>query len=368
MSIQRTKQIVFMKHMRCIPYIYIPYQHEKRCIRVKTARLLCVVLAIGILAMFILYAENNRAHPLMLMERVELPDAEATQRLDLSEVQPDRQINVAVDGAIVPMGLEDYVYCVLAGEMPASFEPEALKAQAVAARTLAVYKVMHGGCSKYRGADICDQSDHCQAFSSEEEQKAKWKGNYDKYSAKLHEAVSQTAGKIITYDDAPILVLYHSSSAGYTEDVENVYSKALPYLRSVPSPGDAEVTELESVEEFDRKWFCDTVNKAYSKAKLSQTTLEKQVSVASRFPSGRVEMIKLGGVSISGTAFRGLMDIRSANFTVTFNQYSVIVTTEGFGHGVGMSQYGANAMALEGSGYEEILRYYYTGVEIINME
>ncbi len=333
----------------------------------KAVRLLCILLVIGILLMLIVYAENNRTLDLALMEPVELPDAEATQVIPLEAVKPDVTLSVAVDGKPQTMALEEYVYNVLSAEMPASFEPEALKAQAVAARTLAVYKLTHGGCSKYEGADVCSDSTHCQAYCDDAERKNKWKTNYDKYTAKLRLAVEETAGKIITYDDAPILVLYHSSSAGATEDVEHVYSKALPYLRSVPSP-DAKVTDLAVTEEFDRKWFVNTVNKAYPKATLTASALETQVAIKSRFTSGRVETIKLGGVSISGVEFRRLTGIRSANFTVEFNRYSVIVTTEGYGHGVGMSQYGANAMAKEGQSFEDILEYYYTGVRVVDME
>lgn len=348
--------------------IHITDIQRKRCIRLRAAaKVLCVLLVLGILCMFVIYAENNRYHPLELMEPISPFDENATPSINLQEIHKERTLQVAVDGKIVTMGLEDYVYGVLSAEMPASFAPEALKAQAVAARTFAVHKIMYGGCSKYPGADVCDRSDNCQAYCSENERKEKWKDKYGEYTAKLKQAVADTEGKIITYDGDPILVLYHSSSAGYTEDVENVYSKALPYLRGVPSLDDGSVTELEVKEEYDRKWFSNTVNKAYPKAKLASNTLEKQVSVTSRYTSGRVETIKLGGVSISGVDFRRLLDLRSANIKLSYNKYSVIVTTEGFGHGVGMSQYGAEAMALEGSDFIDILTYYYTGVKIADM-
>jgi stage II sporulation protein D len=334
----------------------------------KLAKLLIIVLIVGIVGMFILYGESSNVHQLQLMEPVEPFDESTTPIVTLTQIHDERTLNVAVDGKITKMGLEEYVFCVLAAEMPASFAPEALKAQAVAARTFAVHKIMYGGCSRYSGADVCSDSNHCQAYISEDDMKSKWKDQYDIYAAKLRLAVSQTAGKIITYDNDPILVLYHASSAGYTEDVENVYSKALPYLRSVPSPDDGKVTTLESKEEYDRSWFCNTVNKAYPKAKLTAGNLEKQVSIISRYPSGRISSIKLGGANITGVAFRRLVDCRSANFTVAFNTYSVIVTTEGYGHGVGMSQDGAQAMALEGSNYVDILTYYYTGVKVADME
>jgi stage II sporulation protein D len=332
------------------------------------ARFLIVVLLLGIAAMYLISLGQNTTHQLDLMEPVEpFDEVLSTPKLDLSEIHDEQTLSVAVNGKVVKMALEDYVFGVIAAEMPASFAPEALKAQAVAARTFAVHRIMYGGCSKYPGADVCDLSSHCQAYQTVDELKSKWKGNYATYAAKLKQAVSQTAGQIMTYDDQPILVLYHASSAGYTESVENVYAQKLPYLRSVPSPDDGKVTNIEDREEYDRKWFCNTVNKAYPKAKLSANSLEKQVSIVSRFPSGRVDTVKLGGVQISAIDLRRLVDLRSTNFKFSFNKYSIVITTEGFGHGVGMSQDGAQGMALEGSDYVDILTHYYTGVKIADM-
>lgn len=333
------------------------------------ARLLIFFLVVGIAAVFLISLGHNATHSLDIMDPVEpFDEVQSTPKLQLSEIHDESSIRVAVNGKIVKMALEDYIFGVVSAEMPASFAPEALKAQAVAARTFAVHRVMYGGDSKYPGADVCDQSNHCQAYETVDELKKKWASNYDKYAAKVRQAVDGTAGKIMTYDDRPILVLYHASSAGYTEDVKNVYSQKLPYLVSVPSPDDGKVTDLESKEEYDRNWFCNTVNKAYPAAKLSSGSLEKQVSVVDRFPSGRVDTVKLGGAKISAVDLRRLVDLRSTNFKVSFSKASIIFTTEGFGHGVGMSQDGAQAMALEGSGYIDILKHYYTGVDIVTIE
>ena len=331
-------------------------------------KLMIWMLLAGIFVMVVMRIGQNDILRLQDMEPANPFEDSGPPVLQLSEIHDQTTLKVAVNRQIVEMGLEDYVSGVLAAEMPASFSLEALKAQAVAARTLAVYKIMHGGCSKNPGADICDDSGHCQAYLTPSEQKAKWKGDYEQYAEKLLKATEETAGKIITYDDKPILVLFHASSSGYTESVENVYSQALPYLRSVPSPGENTVTNLESQEEFDRSWFASTINKAYPKAGLKAQQLEKQVSVSSRFPSGRVEELRLGGVTITGVQFRRLVDIRSANFSIKFKKYSVVVTSMGYGHGVGMSQVGAEAMAREGSNYADILQYYYTGVQIVDMK
>jgi stage II sporulation protein D len=324
------------------------------------------VLITGLVVMFAFYIGRNAAHPLKDMQAVGPQGTEAKPGVRLSDIHDSRVINVAVDGKIVRMGLEEYVLGVVAAEMPASFEPEALKAQAVAARTYAVRSILYGGCSKYPGADVCDEPGHCQGYCTADEMMEKWKDGYDGYHAKIESAVAETAGKIVAYRGEPILVLYHASSAGYTEDVENVFAQSLPYLRGV-STDDGDVTDLTRTEEYDRAWFCDEVNGQWPKAKLSSGVLEAQVTVESRFPSGRVNTVKLGGVSVEATELRKLVDLRSTNFTLSYNQHSIVFTTEGNGHGVGMSQYGAQAMAKEGRGYVEILEHYYTGVDIVDM-
>ena len=259
------------------------------------------MLTIAIIAMFVMYIGRNATHQLRLMKPAGPLDGGAAPKISLSNLHDSMTLNVSVGGKIVKLGLEDYVLGVLAAEMPASFDPEALMAQAVAARTFAVHRVMYGGCPTVHGADVCDQSSCCQAYDSVDDMKAKWKDGFDGYYAKLKQAVTQTAGRIITYEGEPILVLYHASSAGSTEDVENVFSQSLPYLRGVPSP-DSEVTNLEATEEYDRTWFADTVNKAWPNANLSPASLDTQVAVVSKFQSGRVNIVKLGGISVEATA------------------------------------------------------------------
>lgn len=325
------------------------------------------VLVIGLAAMFVFYAARNAAHPLKYMEAAGLPGAGGKPSARLSELRGAGTLNVAVDGKIVRMGLEEYVLGVVAAEMPASFEPEALKAQAVAARTYAVRSMLCGGCSKYPGADVCGESGHCQGYCTKDEMKAKWKDGFGGYYARLERAVAETAGKVATYRGEPILTLYHASSAGYTEDVENAFAQKLPYLRGVPT-GDDAATDLTRAEEYDRAWFCEAVNEQWPRAKLAPDALEAQISVKSRFPSGRVNAVKLGGVTVEGKELRKLVDLRSTNFAIGFNRYSIIFTTEGNGHGVGMSQYGAQAMAKQGKDYTEILMHYYTDIEVVDMK
>ena len=325
-------------------------------------------LAMAALVVFLLLPLGRGQQPRSLgdLEAIEpqtLDDA-APVTLSAQALTAARTVHVAMDdGSIVKMDLEDYIYGVLAAEMPASFEPEALKAQAVAARTFALRKQMTGGCSRNPGADVCTDSGHCQAYCTEAERKKNWGSKYAANTEKLQKAVSDTAGQILTYDDAPILTLFHASSAGYTESVENVYSQTLPYLRSVSSPEDEEIS-VDTQEELSRKSFAADVNKAWPKAGLKAAELEKQVKILSRFESDRVESIRLGGVTASGADLRRAVDLRSANFTIAYDKNSIIFHTRGYGHGVGMSQNGANVMAQEGSDYKDILEHYYTGVEI----
>ena len=336
--------------------------------RKSNVRILMVMMVFGIITMCWAALKNDsvKRTTVQVLDEPEPVIESTTPALTLTEVHPDRLVHVNIDGKLVTMNLEDYILDVVAAEMPATFELEALKAQAVAARTFTIRKIMYGGCNSLKGADICSKSNHCQAFSTQEQMQSKWQNNYDANTTKLLSAVEQTRGEILTYDNQPILMLYHASSYGFTENVENVYSKALPYLRSVSSPEVSNDT-VTTREEFERIQFVKDINAAYPKAGLSASQLEKQISILSRFPSGRVNMIKLGGAAISAIDLRHIIEMRSTNFTIGFDRYSVILTTRGYGHGVGMSQTGANVMAQEGSGYMDILSHYYTGTKLTKL-
>ena len=152
--------------------------------------------------------------------------------------EDDGVIEVWLDGEIVSMDIEEYLVGVVAGEMPASYEMEALRAQAVAARTYTLHLKHNGGCSAHSGADVCTNSGHCQAYRTQEERKESWGSHYDEYLAKIEEAVNSTEGQEIYYKGEEIQVFYHSSAGGETEDCANVYAESLPYLVSVSSPGE----------------------------------------------------------------------------------------------------------------------------------
>lgn len=262
--------------------------------------------------------------------------------------------------ALISLPLEVYVERALAAEMPASYNEEALKAQAVAARTRAVA----GYCVRYPAANVCTDSGCCQAYLTVEKQRERWKADFDLFFTKVTRAVQDTANVIITYEGDPILVLYHAVSGGRTEDVELVFAQSLPYLRSVESAGEENASRYESRQTFTRQAFADGVNASFSKANLTADKLESQVEILERSDSGRVLKVKLGGAETEGRRLRSTLSLYSANFAFEFTPENVIVNERGYGHGVGMSQAGAQAMAEAGSDFRKILKHYYTGVDI----
>ncbi|MEL7609119.1 MAG: stage II sporulation protein D [Bacillota bacterium] len=287
---------------------------------------------------------------------------EVPSRIDVAGADSVLRVYNDKTKSVMSLTMDQYLVGVVAAEMPASFEPEALKAQAVAARTFTASRIL----SKSEGGDydVCTDSTCCQAWCSEADMKDKWGANYEAYRQKVQKAVEATSAQVITYDGEPIDALYHSTSGGYTEDSENVFSASKPYLRGVDSPGEEDAPKYRVETDFSLKEFVNKLNKSFSGAKLTTKNASAEVKVLSRFESGRVESVKVGKATATGREFRGALSLNSANFTLTFHKDTVSITTLGFGHGVGMSQLGANAMAKDGASYRDILMHYYTGVKI----
>ena len=277
------------------------------------------------------------------------------------DIEKTSDIKVYTDGRIVEMPLEEYLVGVVAAEMPASYDIEALRAQAVAARTYTLYKRNHGGCNAHEGADICTDSNHCQAYMTRDEMAALWGTDTEACVDKITEAVTSTSGEVMLYDGQEIQVFYHACAGGMTENCENVYSQALPYLVAVSSEGE---------EGYSR--FYGEVTVSYDAFKSAMEDFSPGINIGDvrtciggivRFDSGRIESIEIGDQTFTGREIRGIFSLNSANFTVDTNG-DVTFETVGYGHGVGMSQTGANAMAQDGAGYIEILTHYYVGVTI----
>lgn len=260
--------------------------------------------------------------------------------------------------------LAEYLPGVVRGEMPAAFEPAALAAQAVAERTYIYYHLQGQRKSSHPDADVCTDPGCCSAWISQEEAGRQWGDRYQEYEAKVDRAVAETDGQIILYDGAPILAVFHSSSAGATAASGQVWSADLPYLRSVSSPetGDT-VPNYYSVTTLTAGEFRSSFLASFPEADLSGDPAG-WITDSVRDDSGRVEQITVGGVTVSGTELRAVFSLRSTAFTVSAEGESVTFRVTGYGHGVGMSQYGANELARQGKTWREILQWYYTGVTI----
>ena len=272
-------------------------------------------------------------------------------------------IRVLCNGEVVSMDMEDYVVAVTAAEMPASFDMEALKAQTVAARSYALYcaeKHKHGD------AEVCTDPGCCQAWSSVDELKTSWGGRYEEYLARLWTAADATRGQILSYEGKAVFAAFHSSSPSMTEDCGAIWEPT-PYLLSVSSPETAsDVPGYVSEVYCSPLDFRDTVLSAHPEADFSGDE-SGWIGTVERDASGRVSSVSLGGVTFSGTELRSLFSLRSTAFELVCTDGCFVFTVMGFGHGVGMSQYGANVMAQNGADYTEILAHYYPGTALTDL-
>lgn len=226
-------------------------------------------------------------------------------------------------------------------------------------------KRLKGGEKCKSGCDICTDPNCCQSFMFTEELESLWGSNFQKYYEKVERAAGDTRGEVLTSGGTLIAALYHSSAGGMTEDSEAVFAVALPYLVSVESRGEENQPCYRSEKVFSNGEFIELLNAAYPQAELARPS--EQVDIWGRTDSGRVKLVQLGGTVISGQQLRSTLGLHSTNFSFEFTEDEVKIICIGYGHGVGMSQCGANAMAGEGSDYREILMHYYTGVEIVRM-
>ena len=271
---------------------------------------------------------------------------------DAPAVLPEsgKAVTILIDGELQEMDLNEYLWGVVAAEMPASFELEALKAQAVAARTYSLNKA--GQAANHPEADLCTDHTCCQAWISREKAQANWGDNAQTYTDKITRAVAETNGEVALYEGALISALYHSSSTDTTQDAVAVWGGNVPYLKSVPSPEGEEVPDYHSTVTYPSQECKDRILSAKPEAVLEGDPANWFTN-AVYSDGGSVLTIDLGGVTVSGHEARTIFDLRSASFTVETTPDSVTFSVTGYGHGVGMSQYGANAMAAEGKTYQE---------------
>lgn len=255
----------------------------------------------------------------------------------------DVYVNVTVGNETQQILLDDYLLGVVAGEMPASFELEAIKAQVVASRTFVYSRLLN-----------VDNTTNTQVYLDDEKMKVSWSDHYDEYKEKVKKAIVETRGEILTYQGKCISALFYSSSNGKSENVENYFQgSSQPYLVSVDSHWD---------KQYDPKF---TRKVKYTKAQLNSLFGGSfQYHSLQRYPSNRVKTIIINRKSYTGREIREKLQLASSDFEIVEEENNYVFVTRGSGHGVGMSQYGAQGMAKEGYGYQEILKHYYQGVEI----
>ena len=258
---------------------------------------------------------------------------------------------------IIEVSLEDYVIGVVAAEVPADYSSEAIKAQAVAARTFLFYEK---GQNKDADYDITDDYTIHQAFNSKEQLKEKWGDKFEENYDKIKAAVTETENEILVYDEKPIFAAYHAVSSGKTEKAVNVWGKDYPYLLSVDSIGDLLCPDYLSTLSVSPEDFKKTFD---GKVTFSDD-MKGWVTNTENTESGTVSKIKVGDKELRGTEIRELFSLKSSSFDLTFDGTNFVFTVRGNGHGVGMSQNGANYMAQQGSTYKEILNWYYSNCKI----
>ena len=264
-------------------------------------------------------------------------------------------VYLADEESVIEMTLEEYIVCVVAAEMPYTFYTEALKAQAVAARTYCIYKLYNGSTHDH-GAQVCSDYSHCAAFVTRDELLARYGEQVtNSIVTKISNAVKATEGQILTYNDEPILAAFHSRSYKYTESSLNVWGGYRPYLVSVPSP---ESDSISTVTLTDKQ-----ISELFSSSSAVEcVTSVKNTLTSEKNDSGRQSYLAYNGMMVNAKLLRSLFGFRSTAFEYTRIDGGYVFTVHGYGHGVGMSQYGANEMAKNGSSYDEILTHYYTGV------
>ena len=286
--------------------------------------------------------------------------------IDIEE--PDILVWLEESDTVVTVPLEEYIACVVSEEMPASFDIEALKAQAVAARSYSVARTLKftplENPTGHQKAALCNTT-HCQVYKTEEEiRQSRSEEWMQEYWPKIREAVDLTAGQVLCYNgELAGQTMFHSSSGGRTENSEDVFVSAVPYLRSVDSPYEDNATHQNEITRIPVSEFVQTINASIEGASVTEEDV-RGIQITARSSGDRAQSVQIGAVTVSGKELRSLFDLSSANFEVSVEADQVVFVSNGYGHGVGLSQYGANGMAEEGFTYQEILEHYYTGTEI----
>lgn len=279
------------------------------------------------------------------------------------------KVLMADTGEVADIPVFDHLCGVLAAEMPVTYEVEALKAQAVAAFSYTVYRMegelaRPGLIPEHKGAYVCTDYRHCKGYLSKEDALKKWgQAWFDKYWGKIESAVSAVENAVLTYEGMPINAVFHSISSGATEYAVDVWGADIPYLVSVQSQQDMDAPDYQTTRSFTDTQFADILRNASSSVSFSGDPAG-WIGLSENTQAGGIKQLVIGGTAFKGTDLRELFGLRSSNFALAYQNGTFVFTVKGYGHGVGMSQYGANELAKKGKTWKEILQWYYTGVEV----
>ena len=316
-----------------------------------------------VLVLFLLYMVVCFSMPTLIIGNINSTRLGDEKIVDENFMSGDRFIKLLLTekNEVVNLSLEDYLKGVLVGEVPVSYEIEALKAQAVVARTYTLYKLQNAKSKHEFDADMCDDINCCQAYKTKEYAFECWDEitENEKWS-KFEEAVCSTSGEVILYSGDLINAFFHAHSGGRTENVKYLWSKEeIPYLVSVE--GNEGSIRQDSMT-FSKSEFKDII-----KDKVPDFENDSKIIIKDYTGSGRINNLIIGDVIMEATVLRNLTGIKSTNFRIEESGDNITFYTVGYGHGVGMSQEGANQMAIDGNSHIEIIKHYYTGVEVSKM-
>lgn len=270
-------------------------------------------------------------------------------------------------GEVTEISVRDYIIGSVCAEMPATFHEEALKAQAIASHTYAErqkIRELENPTPELGGAYFSNDSSKYQAYFTQNQAKQFYGDNYDLYYSKISAAVDEVINEILVYEDVPIIAAFHSLSTGKTESAENAWGSSVDYLVPVDSSHDILAPKYLEEYRFTPQEISERLKSAYPNITLNGEESE-WIKIDEKTESETVKSVSVGGISITGMDFRAIFSLRSAAFDIKYENSLFTITTKGYGHGVGMSQYGANSMANEGKTYEQILMHYYKGAEIV---
>lgn len=325
----------------------------------------------GFVISIAIFASLMLTVPLIAMGNTQNVQQNTTKNSKLSDTINKKEkfkiLNVK-SGKVEEIGAVDYVCGVVAAEMPYTFHTEALKAQAVASFTYAVYRreynLKHpGAIPEHKGADLCTDYHHCKAYASKDELKAKWGANYDRNYQKIYDAVLSVANKTAVYNGEPIVAVFCSMSSGMTESSKDVWGTDLPYLVEVASEGDKLTPGYETSVSLSQNDVKAKISAQYKDA-FFDADPSKWITDIKRSAAGGAVTANVCGKVLKGETVRNLFSLRSANFAVSYKKSAFTFEVKGYGHGVGMSQHGADYMAGQGKSYQDIIKWYYKGVEI----